>query len=104
MAASAAAALAIKKTENTSPAASTAASNFKFEQYCLAHSSWEKKGQKNKACAFCGIRKKKHTAPLLVPEEAVPEFLEVSTSCEDASSCDNRYVDISLTPNTHTNL
>ena len=80
MAASASAATEVDDT--TAPAAASGIAG----RCCLAHSSWQQKGGKNKACKFCGVKKKKHTEPFLVPEAAAPEIAEVSKSCEDPSS------------------
>ena len=86
MAESASAATGPNESEAAPPPLPDGVAKSLLKGYCLAHSSWKGKGKSQKVCAFCGVKKKNHTEPLLMPEPAVPEILEVSESCENPSS------------------
>ena len=81
----AAAQLTSDGSEKTPPDPHPATVKFCSKTYCLAHSSYMV-AKKSQVCAFCGVKKKRHTAPLLIPDTTVLDFVEVS-AVENPSSC-----------------
>lgn len=65
-------------SENITPDPHATTAKFPSKRYCLAHSNWMIANKSKSVCAFCGVKKKKHTAPLLMPDATILDFVEIS--------------------------
>lgn len=73
-------------SENTTSDHHAATAKFPSKRYCLAHSDWMVAKKSKSVCVFCGVKKKKHTAPLLMPDATILDFVEIS-AVENPGSC-----------------